>query len=84
MAKAFPSQERSPTSVGEDEIASAGDAMLMIIPRAMWETLIRQGRAEGTGPAQVLDKALRAYLETNGSQETIEYLHRVANGGRRV
>lgn len=67
-------------SVIEDEsdIARAGDAMLLIIPRAMWETLLIQGRCENTGPAQVLDKALRQYLEANGSPEAVAYIHGVA------
>lgn len=78
MAKAVSTAAQ--LSPGEDEVARAGDAMLMLISRAMWETLLIQGRAEGLGPAQVLDRALRRYLEEHGSSEAVAYLHRVAGG----
>jgi hypothetical protein len=60
---------------------SANDAMLLLINGVLWETLVRQSTAEGTTPGQVLDKALRMYLEANGSKETVAYLHALA--GRR-
>lgn len=69
-------------SPAEEDIARAGDAMLMLIPRAMWETLLIQGRSEGLGPAQVLDRALRRYLEEHGSREAVAYLNRVAGDQR--
>lgn len=59
-------------------IESAGDSLVMIIPRAMWETLVRQGGAEGVAPGVVLDKALRAYLEAHGAPEAVDYLQAVA------
>ncbi len=62
----------------EEELARAGDAMLLLIPRVMWETLLLQGEAEGMGPAQVLEKALRSYLEADGSPRAVAYLHAVA------
>lgn len=56
------------------ELVEAGDAMLLMISGAMWHTLVLQSKSEGVSPGDVLDKALRAYLEEHGSHETIEYL----------
>ena len=78
--KAVPSAEQ-PGFI-EDEVDRAGDAMVMLIPRSMWTTLVLQGRSENTGPAQVLDKAFRAYLEAHGSEEAVAYLHRIAEVSR--
>lgn len=70
-------------AIADDEpwaetIREAGDAMIMLITRSTWETLLLQGAAEGVTPGQVLDKALRAYLEEHGSKKAVEYLHAVA------
>ena len=62
----------------KEELDRAGDAQLMLISRAMWETLRLQGEAEGLGPGQVLDKALRRYLEDQGDPRAVAYLHEVA------
>lgn len=59
-------------------IRNAGEVMMLLITASTWETLLRQGAAEGLGPGQVLDKALRFYLEAHGSKEAVEYLHAVA------
>lgn len=61
-------------------IAGAGDAMILLIPRSMWETLLLQGRADGLQPAQVLDRAVREYLEKHGSEEVVRYLRKVHDG----
>jgi hypothetical protein len=68
--------------IDNETISAAGDAMMMLITRSTWETLLRQGAAEGIGPGQVIDKALRFYLEEHGSAEVVEYLNLVS-GGRR-
>ena len=61
-----------------DIIENAGDAMLLLITRGMWETLILQGRAENLSPGCVLDKALREYLEKHGCREAVDYLFGIA------
>jgi hypothetical protein len=68
-------------SQAEEDIDSAGEAMLLLITRSTWETLLRQGAAEGIGPGEVLNKALRSYLEQHGSEEVVRYLNKVAGGG---
>lgn len=65
-----------------DIIEQAGNAMLLLITRSTWETLILQGRSEGLSPGQVLDKALRQYLEQHGCQEAVDYLFHVAGQKR--
>ncbi len=82
MAKAEAVEQPEHTFV-EVELERSGDAMIMLIPRSMWETLLKQGNAEGIGPAQVLDKALWGYLEAKGSPEAVAYLHAVAERSRR-
>lgn len=59
-------------------VREAGEAMLLMVNRAMWETLVRQAQAEGRHPGAVLNDALRLYLEQNGSDEAVQYLHAVA------
>lgn len=66
--------------VSEDDIRDAGEAMILLITRSTWETLLRQGAAEGIGPGEVLGKALRMYLEQHGSPEAVRYLNAVAGG----
>jgi hypothetical protein len=61
-----------------DIIENAGNAMLLLITRSLWETLILQGRAENLSPGRVLDKALREYLEKHGCQEAVDYLFSIA------
>lgn len=77
MARAQPVDEPEPSFL-EEELDRAGDAQLMLITVAMWETLKLQGESEGLEPGHVLDKALRAYLEAHGSPRAVEYLHAVA------
>lgn len=65
----------------EADIAAAGEAMMLLITRSTWETLLIQGRAEGLGPGEVLSKAIRLYLESHGSPEAVQYLNAVAAAG---
>lgn len=84
MARATPSEE----SPAEEMVQSAGEAMLMMVPGYVWETLVRQAEAETerTGskvtPGTVLDRALRSYMEGHGEPEAVSYLHSLAQGGR--
>jgi hypothetical protein len=80
QAIAVPKEEETVADV----IDRAGDAMVMLITRAMWTTLVIQGQAENLTPGGVLDKALREYLEKHGSQEVADYLFTVAEGQRRT
>jgi len=61
-------------------IRRAGDGMVLVITRAMWETLVLQAQSEGLSPGHVLDKALRGYLEEHGCKEAVDYLFMVAGG----
>lgn len=73
----------TPEPVDDDEIAAAGDAMIMLITRSTWETLCRQGAAEGTTAGIVLQKAIANYLRDHGSEDAMGYLRQVAEGYRR-
>lgn len=77
MAKAQ-AVEQEPQTPIEEAIERAGDIKLMMIARGMWETLFLQGQSEGLEPGQVLDKALRQYLEAHGSKEAVDYLHAIS------
>jgi len=80
MAKAIAlSQEDEAVS---EIIRHAGDAMVLVITRAMWETLLLQAKAENLTPGRILDKALRGYLEEHGCKEAVDYLFLVAEGRR--
>jgi len=56
--------------------------MLLFVQRALWETLTLQAKAERRSPGEILNDALRMYLEAKGSEDAVEYLHTLA-GGRR-
>ena len=64
----------------QDEQDSAGDAMLLMIPRLMWDVLVIQSRHEGLSAGMTLEKMFRKYLEDQGSQEAIQRLHDAAGG----
>lgn len=57
--------------------------MLLMVSRALVETLNRQAMSEGTTMGNVLDKALRCYLKENGSPEAIAYLQALSDQQRR-
>lgn len=67
---------------GYEELEAAGDSIMLVIPRAMWETLVRQGRAEEKHPGEVLNTAIRRYLEEHGSVEAVDYLHALSRHRR--
>jgi hypothetical protein len=75
-ASAVPTEEGGVSEI----IRRAGDGMVLVITRAMWETLILQARAENLTPGLILDKALKGYLEEHGCQEAVDYLFLVAEG----
>ena len=62
----------------ERRVAAAGDGMVLFVNQALWETLLLQGEHEGCGPGQILNNAVRAYLEQHGSEEAVAYLHAIA------
>lgn len=59
------------------------EAMIMMIPRYLWDVLCMQAKAENTTPAMILDQALQDYLGTKGAKEAVDHLWNVAkrNGG---
>lgn len=60
------------------------DAMILMIQRYVWEVLCIQAKAEGTTPAIVLDKALKAYLEEHGAEEAVQYIWKVSRESRGI
>lgn len=52
--------------------------MVLFVNQALWEILILQGKAEGCGPGEVLNKAMRSYLEENGCEEAVAFLYAIA------
>jgi len=74
VAKAEPAYD----SEVEQRIAQAGNGMVLFVNQALWETLVLQGESEGCGPGEVLNKAVRAYLEENGCDEAVSYLFAVS------
>jgi hypothetical protein len=56
----------------------SSDAMILVIPTAMWELLVEQAQFEGRRPGDVLDDAVSSYLKARGGDGV-----RVAIGGRR-
>lgn len=62
----------------EEDQGGAGDAMLLMIPRVMWEALVIQSRSEGLSVGMTLEKMFRRYMEASGSDEAIRYLHDVS------
>jgi hypothetical protein len=62
-------------------IRDAGEAMLLMVNRGMWESLARQAKSEMRLPGDVLNDALRMYLESKGSDDTVEYLRVLGTRG---
>lgn len=51
-----------------DPVEDVEDAVPLIVPMSMWEILIYQAQVENCAPGEVLDRALRDYLEANGGE----------------
>jgi hypothetical protein len=75
VVKAVSSTEESPA---REMVEGAGDAILLLVSRALVETLSRQADYEGVRVGVVLDKAVRAYLEEHGGPEVGKYLQALA------
>ena len=58
----------------EQEITRAGDAVMLLIARSVWEVLQKQAAAEGGEPGAVLSKALAEYVERRGGEDARQYL----------
>lgn len=54
------------------------DAMILMVPGYLWNTLVRQAKAEGSTPGSVFSKALVNYLKEHGDQEVADYLWSLA------
>jgi len=61
-----------------EQVKQAGEAMLMMIPRALWEVLLLQAEHDHITPGAVLDRAVRGYLEREGDPRALEYLKSVS------
>lgn len=51
-----------------DPVDDVEDAVPLIVPMAMWNILILQAEVEECSPGEVLDRALRDYLEADGGE----------------
>jgi len=56
-------------------LEGADEVMMLLITGVTWQTLVRQGAAEGISPGEVFGKALRLYLEAHGSPGVVEFLY---------
>lgn len=68
----------------EEEIEHAGDAMMMLVSRSVWDTLCLQAKAEGVHPGTVLSRALSGYISTHGSEEARGFLTQLGKEARRA
>jgi len=68
----------------EEEIAHAGDAMMMLVSRSVWDTLRLQATSEGVEPGAVLSRALSEYITHHGSDEARTFLAKLAQEVRRA
>jgi hypothetical protein len=60
-----------------DILEEAGECMMVLLPKGLWNTIIMQGEHEGTSPGLVLAKALKEYLDKNGSEEAKVYINSI-------
>mgnify|MGYP001819429257 CR=1 FL=1 len=58
------------------------EAMILMVPGYLWNTLVMQAKEEGSSPGAVFSKALEAYLKEHGSQEVADYLWKLARERR--
>ncbi len=65
-------------------MAHAGDAMMMLISRSVWDVLQRQALAEQTEPGTVLSKAISGYISAHGSDDAKSYLMALERESRRA
>lgn len=80
MARAE-AKETTPT---EDAISNAGDAMMLLISRSVWEVLQLQSRGEEATPGAVLSVALSEYVEKHGTAEAKLYMRQLEEHNRRI
>ena len=70
-----------------DPVDDVEDAVPLIVPMAMWNILILQAEVEECSPGEVLDRALRDYLEADGGERMRalkEHMERGKSIARRV
>jgi len=76
MARATPIE----ASEAEAVLRNARNATIMLVQECLVQTLYLQARAEGRAIGEVLDSAVREYLEKNADQSVIDYLDTLAKG----
>ena len=54
------------------------EAMILMVPGYLWNTLVMQAKAEGSTPGNVFSKALINYLKENGTEDVVSYLWSLA------
>lgn len=72
----------TPVKVSETEeiLRNARNATMLLVQEALVQTLYLQARAEGRTLGEVLDAAVREYLEEHADQSVIDYLNVLAKG----
>jgi len=54
------------------------EAMILMVPGYLWNTLVMQAQAEESTPGQVFSKALMEYLKQHGTEDVVTYLWSLA------
>ncbi len=78
MAEAYSSTEENPA---REMVEGAGDAVILLVSRALVDTLSLQADHEGVKMGVVLDSAIRAYLKEHGGPGVARYLEALAEVG---
>lgn len=62
----------------EEMLAYAGDGELLFVQRYLIDTLRLQAQHEGCSIGDVLDRALRAYLDANEAPQVMAFMNELA------
>jgi hypothetical protein len=65
MARAEPAESKE-----ESDLAGSGDAMMLLINRALWDVISHQAEEEGRRPGEVLSAAISQYIDSHGSESS--------------
>ncbi len=68
----------------DEEVAHAGDALMLLISRSVWDVCLRQAKAEGVEPGTILSKAVTQYMDAHGSEDVKAYLATLTAEARRA
>lgn len=74
MAKAYSSTESDPA---KEMVEEAGNAVFLIVPESLVVILSAQAEDEGRRLGEVLDEAVRGYLDEHGSDRVRAFLDQI-------